>query len=160
MQPELLTFQCGEELFALPINVVREIRGWQKPRKMPDAPKHLLGLVMLRESPMPVIDLGWRLGLGRTAIDVTTVVIVVQQGDGPMLGLVVDAVADVVQPSDSQLKPPPPMGKRLAMGAVKGVMAVNDDLLLMLDVEHLFDLDEIFSIVDSALAKEESPSCP
>lgn len=160
MQPELLTFLCANELFALPISVVREIRGWQKTRKVPDAPRHLLGLVMLRDEPMPVVDLGWRLGLGQTTIDTTTVVIVVQQQQGPLLGLVVDAVADVVQPGDTQLKAPPPMGKQLIKGAIQGVMAINDDMLLLLDVQHLFDLDEIFTLVDSALSEEESPSCP
>ncbi|WKE67057.1 chemotaxis protein CheW [Gallaecimonas kandeliae] len=157
MRPELLTFQCADQLFALPIEVVREIRGWQKPRKVPDAPPQLLGLMMLREQPMPVLDLGARLGLGPTRLEPTTVVIVVQQGDSP-LGLVVDAVADVLQPETGQIKAPPPMGRHLDQGFLCGVMELEDSLLLLLDVNHLFDLEEVFSLIDNAFSKEESHS--
>ncbi|EKE71048.1 chemotaxis protein CheW [Gallaecimonas xiamenensis] len=160
MLHDLLTFHCANDCFALPIDVVREIRGWQKTRKVPDAPPHLLGLVMLRDNSMPVLDLGRRLGLGATKVEATTVVIVVQQGQGPALGLVVDAVADVLQVSEGDLKPAPQMGQCLAQGAVKGVLGRGDEMLLLLDVEHLFDFDEIFSLVDSAFSKEESHSCP
>ncbi|SDZ46626.1 purine-binding chemotaxis protein CheW [Jannaschia faecimaris] len=104
--PELLTFKCGGQGYAVDIMSVREIRSWSEPTPLPHAPPFMRGMVNLRGSVLPVMDLAQRMGQARTPDDPRSVIIVIQQNNR-VHGLLVDAVSDIVHPSLDQLQDVP-----------------------------------------------------
>ncbi|MEM7711252.1 MAG: chemotaxis protein CheW, partial [Pseudomonadota bacterium] len=92
---ELLTFRCGGRSYAVPIMNVREIRGWSPPTPLPHAPAYMLGMVNLRGSVLPVMDLARRLGSPATRDGPRNVIVVVAL-EGRVHGLMVEAVSDIV----------------------------------------------------------------
>lgn len=102
-QLELLTFRCGGQRYAVDIMDVREIRGWSEPTPLPHAPSYMRGMVNLRGSVLPVMDLAHRLGLPPTADNSRNVIVVVQQ-DRRVHGLLVESVSDIVHPTADQLQ--------------------------------------------------------
>lgn len=103
---ELLTFKCGGQGYAVDIMSVREIRSWSPPTPLPHAPPFMRGMVNLRGSVLPVMDLAQRMGRPATADDPRNVIIVIQQGNR-FHGLLVDAVSDIVHPRTDQLQEVP-----------------------------------------------------
>ena len=92
---ELISVRIGDQAYAIDIMAVREIRGWTAATPLPHAPPHVLGMMNLRGAILPVIDLGARLGLGPASPSASSVVVVAQIGEAQM-GLVVDAVSDLL----------------------------------------------------------------
>lgn len=109
---ELVTVSVGENLFAIDIMAVREIRGWSASTPLPHAPHNVMGVVNLRGLILPVIDLGATLGLGPTAVQPSSVVIVVHS-DVQQVGLIVDAVCDIITVTEGGLRPLPETGGRV-----------------------------------------------
>ena len=103
---ELLTFRTGGQRYALEILDVREIRSWSVPTPLPHAQPYMRGMVNLRGLVLPVMDLAQRLGLPPT-VDAARNVIIVVQADGRLHGLLVEAVADIVQAAEGLLQDVP-----------------------------------------------------
>lgn len=101
--PDLLTFRCGGRDFAIDIMAVRELRSWSRPTPLPHAPRYMLGVVNLRGSVLPVMDLACRLGTGPTPDAPRNVIIVIETGRH-LIGLLVEAVSDIVHPTSGQLQ--------------------------------------------------------
>lgn len=133
---ELLTFKCGGQGYAVDIMSVREIRSWSQPTPLPHAPPYMRGMVNLRGSVLPVMDLAQRIGRPATIDDPRNVIIVIQQGQR-FHGLLVDAVSDIVHPRGDQLQEIPrvtdgvdPMAERLFMVEDMMVQVLATDQIL------------------------------
>jgi len=103
---ELLSFRLGEEEYSVDIMSVREIRGWTRATPLPHAPDFVRGVINLRGTVLPVVDLSVRLGMAPVMGDARNVIIVVQMG-AQTAGLLVDAVSDILNLPRTDLQPPP-----------------------------------------------------
>jgi purine-binding chemotaxis protein CheW len=130
---ELISVRIGEQLFALDIMAVREIRGWSASTPLPHAPDYVLGMINLRGAVLPVVDLAGLLGLARIAPDASSVVVVADIG-GRAVGLLVDAVCDIITLQDGEMKPAPELGSDYA-GFVSGVITAADGIVTALNLD-------------------------
>ena len=132
---ELVTVRIGEQEFAIDIMAVREIRGWTASTPLPNAPSHFLGMINLRGSILPVIDLGSLLGIGETKVSASSVVMVAQIGEN-QVGLLVDAVCDILMVAENMLQEPPNVGDRVR-DFVAGVMTTDQGIVTLLSLDHV-----------------------
>lgn len=133
---EYLTFLTHGRRFAAPITEVREIRNWSMPTSLPHSAPHLLGVVNLRGTVLPVVDLAMRLGIGATPAGSRNVFVVVEVADRP-LGLLVEAVADIVVPGPDDHQPLPDGGVAEAGGLVEGLILSDDGMVQILRLSAL-----------------------
>ena len=137
---QALTFELGNETYGVEILRVREIRGWSSVTKIPHAPQHVLGVLNLRGSIVPVVDLRMRLALERAEYTKVTVIIVlsVHGANGRReVGVVVDGVSDVIDVNAAEVKQPPDLGTRSATEYIRGLMPVNNRMVVLLDIDRL-----------------------
>jgi purine-binding chemotaxis protein CheW len=137
---QYLTFQLAGQTYGVEILRVQEIKGWEKPTRLPHSPQHVQGVINLRGAVVPILDLRRRFGLGETEYGRTTVVIVVKvdSARGELTaGIVVDAVCEVCNISAEDLRPPPEVGSPIDADFVRGLAMVGDGMLVLLDVVHL-----------------------
>jgi purine-binding chemotaxis protein CheW len=137
---QYLTFQLAGQTYGVEILRVQEIKGWEKPTRLPHSPEYVQGVINLRGAVVPILDLRRRFGLGETEYGRTTVVIVVKvdSARGELTaGVVVDAVCEVCNISAADLRPPPEVGCAIDTDFVRGLAMVGDGLLVLLDVVHL-----------------------
>ncbi|NUR22118.1 chemotaxis protein CheW [Frateuria sp.] len=131
-----LTISLGNEEYGIDILAVREIRGWTPVTRIPQAPSYVLGVLNLRGAIVPVLDLRLRFGLARGEYSATTVTVVVTVA-GRLFGVVVDAVSDVLDVEADQIRPVPDMGTTVDTEYLKGLTAVGERMVLLLDVDKL-----------------------
>lgn len=132
-ETELLAFRLGEQEFCVDIMSVREIRGWTHATPLPFSPNHLKGVINLRGTVLPVIDLAVRLGMAPVAGDERNVIIVVSV-NGHTAGLLVDAVSDILSIADSELQAPPDLGDDDKANCISALTLVDDRLIRLLDL--------------------------
>ncbi len=141
---QMLTFVLGSETYAVDILRVQEIRGWSAVTKIPQAPSHVLGVLNLRGSIVPIVDLRMRLSLERaeyTAITVIIVLSVVAGASRRDFGVVVDGVSDVVDVNESEVRPAPDLGANTATDYIRGLVPVADRMVVLLDIDRLIGAD-------------------
>ena len=154
-EAQFVTFSLGEEIFAVPVEVVREILDHEEPFKIPHGPDYLLGLRDVRGHGIPVIDLRLRLGMTRTEKTPHTRILVL---DVPVadrvlaLGLVADRVYEVVPFNRSQVETAPDIGVRWRSDYIAGVVRRESGFVVIIDLARLF------SDSGSALASLETPA--
>jgi purine-binding chemotaxis protein CheW len=137
---QVLTFELGNETYGFEILRVREIRGWTAVTKIPQAPPHVLGILNLRGSIVPVMDLRMRFALERAAYTHLTVIIVltVNSQDGSReVGLVVDGVADVVDVYAGDIQPAPDLGASCATDYILGLVPAGERMTVLLNIDRL-----------------------
>ena len=137
---QVLTFVLGNETYGVDILRVQEIRGWSAVTKIPQAPTHVLGVLNLRGSIVPIVDLRMRLSLERaeyTAVTVIIVLSVVSASGRRDFGVVVDGVSDVVDVQESEVRPPPDLGSRNATDYIRGLVPVSERMVVLLDIDRL-----------------------
>ena len=154
---EYLTFLTHGRRFAAPITEVREIRNWSTPTSLPHAPAHLLGVVNLRGTVLPVVDLALRLGIGPTPSATRNVFVVVEVGDRP-LGLLVEAVADIVVPGPDDHQPLPDAGLAEAAGLIEGLILSDEGMVQILQLSALSVLRADAAEADAARGAGEHAS--
>ena len=120
---ELLTFQLADQEYSLDIMSVREIRGWTRATPLPHAPKFMKGVINLRGTVLPVMDLAQRLGLAAREQNDRNVIIVVKHEE-TMTGLLVDAVSDIIALTSDDLQPPPELSSGTANGVVNALTLI------------------------------------
>jgi len=131
---ELISFRIGEQEFALDIMSVREIRGWTPATVLPHAPDFVRGVINLRGLVLPVLDLKARLGLGPTEANARSAIIVVRSQE-KLLGLLVDAVSDILTAAGSSVQPVPNVGCGLVSSFVKGVIGLEGRMISYLNLD-------------------------
>jgi purine-binding chemotaxis protein CheW len=133
---ELLMVQVGDQRFAMDIMTVREIRGWTASTPLPHAPSHVRGMINLRGVILPVVDLASRLGLGSTTPDASSVVVVAQI-NGRLVGLLVDAVCDILIVTENMMQSPPDVGASHVKEFVRGIMTIESGIVTLLCLDHV-----------------------
>jgi purine-binding chemotaxis protein CheW len=133
---EVISFRVGSEEFCVDIMSVREIRGWTPPTPLPHAPVHVRGVINLRGTVLPVIDMGVRLGLAADAHNPTRVVIVVWIA-GKLVGLLVDAVSDILNIAPEALQPVPSLAGDTLHGFINAVLTIDDRMICMIALDQL-----------------------
>ena len=135
-QCELVGFRVGDQAFCIDITSVLEIRGWTATTPLPGAPAYMKGVVNLRGTVLPIIDLAVRLGLPTTEPSARHAIVVVRCGERTV-GLLVEGVSDIMQLDDAARQDPPNMGEVQGAGVVSGVFAVDSALISLLDLDNL-----------------------
>jgi len=142
---QYLTFTLGAEHYGVNVLNVNEIRGWDSPTLIPNAPKHIKGVTNLRGTIVPIIDLRIQFQVGDVTYTETTVVIVVSLENEQLnrtMGFVVDAVSDVLNTEESEIKSPSSFGGYVPAAYVKGLVNVGANVVTLLNIEQLLSLDE------------------
>jgi purine-binding chemotaxis protein CheW len=141
---QVLTFVLGSETYGVDILRVQEIRGWSAVTRIPHAPSHVLGVLNLRGSIVPIVDLRMRFSLAIAEYTNVTVIIVlsVKSGNGRRdFGVVVDGVSDVVDVDSSAVKPTPDIGSRASTEHIRGLVPVSGRMVMLLDIDRLIGSD-------------------
>ncbi|MDW3221885.1 MAG: chemotaxis protein CheW [Paracoccaceae bacterium] len=133
---ELLTFQLADQEYSLDIMSVREIRGWTRTTPLPHAPSYMKGVINLRGTVLPVMDLSERLGLEPQKQTDRNVIIVVNHDD-VMTGLLVDAVSDIIALTADDLQPPPEMQPGSTSNVVSSLTLIDERMIRVLDLSSI-----------------------
>lgn len=141
---ELIVVEIAGQRFAIDIMSVREIRGWTASTRLPHAPGHVLGMINLRGQVLPVIDFGARLGLAGSEPNAASVVIVAEIEDR-LVGLLVDAVCDILTLQQGMLQATPDVGSADVRTFVRGVITVDDSIVTLLALDAVIPDDEVLA---------------
>lgn len=133
---ELIAFRIGEQEFCVDIMAVREIRGWTPATPLPRSPGFMKGVINLRGAVLPIIDLGIRFGL-KTSEPTARHVIMVAHIGGRMVGLLVDAVSDIIQLRDEEVQPTPDVASDHVKTFVKGIFALEDRMISLIELDRI-----------------------
>jgi purine-binding chemotaxis protein CheW len=133
---ELIAFRIGEQEFCVDIMSVREIRGWTPATPLPRAPGYMKGVINLRGAVLPIIDLGARFGLTTSEPTARHVIMVAHVG-GRMVGLLVDAVSDIIQLTDEAVQPTPDIASEHVKTFVKGLFALEGRMISLIELDRL-----------------------
>jgi purine-binding chemotaxis protein CheW len=134
---QFISFRIGEEEYAIDIMAVREIKGWVSTTTLPNQPKFVLGVLNLRGTIVPIFDLRCRFGLGLTEATRTHVVIIVSVGER-IIGLLVDAVSDILTINSNEIRSVPEMDHSVSTEFLSGIVTINGNMVVMLSLENLF----------------------
>ena len=144
---QYLTFTLDDELYAVEILRVQEIKGWESATTIPNTPEYILGVMNLRGTIVPVMDLRLKFGMAAVEYDGTTVVVVLKVmvlDQERIMGVIVDGVSDVFNLKDQALQPPPEFGSSsVNTSYLHGLATVNDNLVIILDVDALMSADDM-----------------
>jgi len=149
MKRELLTFTLGAESYGLDILKVQEIRGYEPPTRIANAPDFIKGVINLRGHIVPIIDLRLKLSVGEARYDGSTVVIILNVL-GRVVGVVVDGVSDVITLPEDAVKPAPEFGSVLDTQYIMGLATVEGQLLIITDIEKLMGAREMALVSEVA----------
>lgn len=133
---QFLTFRLGQEEYGIEILKVQEIKGYTAITPIPNAPPHVKGVMNLRGSVVPVVDLRVRFGMPSEEFTKFTVIIVVKVG-ARVVGLVVDAVSDVLDINKSQIEPAPDLGQGVDVSFLTGMAHAGERLVELLEVDRV-----------------------
>ncbi len=148
---QYLTFMLAGEEYGVDILRVQEIKGWDSATRIPNTPDYVQGVINLRGTIVPIIDLRMRFALEKLEYGPTTVVVVLKVESGSKnrtMGIVVDGVSDVYSVTADELKPTPDFGDDVNAEFVKGLATIDDKMVIMLDIDKLLNSREL-SVLDS-----------
>lgn len=150
--PELmqfLSFTVENEDYGVNILRVQEIRGWEEVREIPNTPDYIKGVLNLRNTVVPIIDLRIRLGQTEVEYKPTTVIIVlsVEYDDSRhVVGIVVDSVSDVLDVNSSEIKDAPNFGAKINTRYICGMFMSSDRMIVLLDADKLLNPEEMSAL--------------
>jgi len=139
---EFLTFTLGDEHYGLDIMKVKEIRGYEPVTKIANAPPFIKGVLNLRGDIVPIVDLRLKFAVGSAVYNEFTIVIMLHIGER-IVGIVVDAVSDVVNIDVEDIKPPPEFGVAFDSQYLHGLAPINDNMIILLNIEKLISSQEL-----------------
>jgi purine-binding chemotaxis protein CheW len=144
---QFLTFELANEVYGVEILKVQEIRGWEAVRVIPNAPSFIKGVLNLRGSVIPIVDLRERFSLEQSEYTHKTVVIVLcikhHRTDTFVMGIVADAVSDVLDIKTGEIKKAPNFGSQLDTRYMRGMHVYKQNMIMLLDVDKLLNPDEV-----------------
>jgi purine-binding chemotaxis protein CheW len=143
---QYLTFMLSNEIFAIDVGKVREILELTTISKVPQTPAFMRGVINLRGSVVPVIDLRLNFGMECTEQTVNTCIIVVEvnlDGENVILGALADSVREVVEMEPELIEPAPRIGTKLNTEFIKGMGKVDNEFVMILDVDRVFAADDL-----------------
>jgi len=133
---ELISFRIGAQEFCVDIMAVREIRGWTAATALPQSPSFVRGVINLRGAVLPIVDLAARLGFEGGETTDRSVIIVAQIGD-QVVGLLVDAVSDILTVTDDVIQPTPEVASDTAKTFVRGLLAIEGRMISLIGLERV-----------------------
>lgn len=141
---QYLTFLLAQEQYAVDILCVEEIRSWEHPTKIPNAPSYVKGVINMRGIIVPIVDLRLKFSIGEAQYSESTVVIVLtveSGGKSRTIGFVVDAVSDVLNAEENDIKNAPAFGGCVPQHYVEGLVNVGDNVVTLLNVKALQEIE-------------------
>jgi purine-binding chemotaxis protein CheW len=145
---QFLTFQLGDELYGVDILRVQEIKGYTTVTKIPNMPPHIKGVLNLRGTIVPIVELRTKFSMPTIDYTMFTVIVVVVVKE-KIMGLVVDAVSDVLNIDKKDIQPPPQFGAKVDVSFLNGIGKSGDKLVALLDMDRLLSDDDM---QDAAMA--------
>ncbi len=143
---QYLTFKLEDEVFALDIGKVREVLDFTLIAKVPQTPDFMLGVINLRGTVVPVVDMRLKFAMTATVTTVNTCIIIVEteiDGENTVLGALVDSVQEVMDLDPDQIEPAPRIGTRLNTKFIKGMGKRDNQFIIILDIDKVFSTDEL-----------------
>lgn len=143
---QYLTFKLGEEVFALEVTKVREVLDFTTITKVPRTPDYMRGIINLRGSVVPVLDLRLAFGLTKTEKTVNTCIIVMEivfENETTILGALADSVEEVIDLDPEQIQPAPKVGTRYKTEFIKGIGKRDTQFIILLDVDKVFSAEQL-----------------
>ena len=134
---ELIAFRIGDQEFCVNVMAVREIRGWTPATPLPHSPHYVLGVINLRGAVLPIMDLSLRLGM-KPAEPTARHVIIVAQVKSRVVGLLVDAVSDILTVDDDTIQPTPEVTSDLEKQYARGILAIDKRMICLIELGALF----------------------
>ena len=150
---QFLTFTLGEEVFAMDIRTVREIIQYGPMTTVPLMPGFVRGVINLRGAVVPVIDLQARFGRPTAKVGKKTCIVIfdaLRDGERVELGLMVDAVSEVIEIAPGQIEPPPNFGTAVRRDFIRGMGKVANRFVIILEPDRAFDVSEMAELCESA----------
>lgn len=144
MESQFVSFEIGDATFLIPIERVVEFRTWSEPTAVPHTPAYVRGIVNIRGEIVPIYDVSAGLGKGGTQAGSRHVVVIVRGNDGRSVGLLVDAVTDIVTARADDMAPMPAIEGGDATPFMSGVVFVAEKILGVTDVDRL--VEETFPV--------------
>ena len=133
---EFLTFRLGAEEYGIDILKVQEIRRWEQPTSLANSPDFIKGVINLRGTIVPIVDMRIKFSLGDASYDMFTVVIILNVA-GRIVGMVVDAVSDVISLLTEQIRPAPDFSASFDTQYITGLGTLENRMLILVDIEKL-----------------------
>ena len=143
---QYLTFKLDSDLFAVDVSKAREVLDFTEVTRVPQTPDYMLGVINLRGSVVPVINLRRKFGMPEAERTVDTCIIVLDinvNDETVVVGIVADAVQEVLDLDAGQIEPPPRLGTRLNTEFIKGMGSLDDQFIILLDIDRVFTAEEL-----------------
>ena len=150
---QYLTFLLGEDIYGVDILRVQEVRGWTKVREIPNTPEYVKGVLDLRGTIVPIIDLRTRLSIEAVEYTPITVVIVLAievENEKYIVGVVVDTVSDVLDVVKSEIKKAPNFGTKVETKFIDGMVMADAGMVVLMDIDKMLNPDELHALKDMA----------
>jgi len=156
---QYLTFHLGSDMFAIDVTNAKEILDYANLTQVPQTPDYMLGVINLRGSVVPVIDMRLKFGLPqveKTKDSCFIVVEVLVNGEVLTVGTLVDSVSEVVDIKTDQIEPPPRLGTSLNTSFIKGMGNLGDNFVIILDINKVFSAEELDLVNAIGQVEEEA----
>ncbi|MBU2493467.1 MAG: chemotaxis protein CheW [Bacteroidetes bacterium] len=153
---QYLTFKLTDEVFGVDVAQVREILDYVKITKVPQTPEFMKGVINLRGSVVPVVDMNLKFGMSSTEKTVNTCIVVVEVKIGDettVIGALVDSVQEVFEIESKNIEPAPKIGTRLKTEFIKGMGKHNETFIIILDIDKVFSSEELNLVQNTVNAK-------
>lgn len=148
---QYLTFLLGDNIYGVDILRVQEVRGWTKVREIPNTPGYVKGVLDLRGTIVPIVDLRTRLSLAEVEYTPITVVIVLSitvKGENYVIGIVVDTVSDVLDVELTNIKKAPNFGSNVETKFISGMVMSESGMIVLMDIDKMLNPDELSALKD------------
>jgi purine-binding chemotaxis protein CheW len=139
---DIIAFQLGDQAFCVRTMAVREIRGWAPCTPLPHAPADIMGVMNLRGSIIPIVDLAARLGMKGTEATERSAIVVTEIGDA-VIGLLVERVSDMLTVSTEDIRPVPQMGSGVDTRFAEGIVSIESGMICFLDLEAILGEEDL-----------------
>ncbi len=149
---QYLTFKLAHETFAVDVASVREILDFIGITKVPQTPDFMRGVINLRGSVVPVVDMKLKFGMEATEKTVDTCIIVLEvtiEGETTIVGALADSVEEVLELEPSQIEPPPRIGMKLNIDFISGMGKLGEEFVIILDTDKIFTFEEAVSLQET-----------
>jgi purine-binding chemotaxis protein CheW len=156
-----LTLTLGGECFAIDIFAVREILDYTDITRIPQTPACMRGVVNVRGSAVPVMDLGVKLGLGEVVRTINTRIVIVEirhEDKVSLMGALADSVREVLELEDAAIVPPPSLGVAVEVACIQGIARHEGRFVIVLDVDRVFDSAAVLDVAAALAGREADPT--
>ena len=150
---QFLTFKLGDEVYGVDVLQVREVLDAVPVTKVPRSPEFMLGVINLRGSVVPVVDMRRKFGMASADQSRDTCIVVMEialEGETTVIGALADAVEEVLELNESQIEPAPKLGTRLNTEFIRGMGKREEQFIILLEVDKIFSADELSVVTGAA----------